>query len=175
MSSKADNFTLEELQEIKSQIEQYGMDLKYFKPVELSTIEVCKDIGCFNAEAWLSEDTQARLSFKKKLGTSKGLHYVVGMLQWGKVHGKKTSYRGLYYMLSKVFIAADMPGGTFSSSMAAILDRSSEEEEGMYLIHLCEGEDLQWPFRVSSQKAIAIPLVHHDVTYDDLSSTKGSW
>ena len=50
MSSEADGFTLEELQEIKSQIEQYGIDLKYFKPVELSTIEVCKDIGHFNAE-----------------------------------------------------------------------------------------------------------------------------
>ena len=59
MTSGADDFTLEELQEIKSQIQWYGMDSKYFKPVELSTIEVCKDIGCFNAEAWLSEDVQA--------------------------------------------------------------------------------------------------------------------
>ena len=57
--------------------------------------------------------------------------------------------------------------------MATILDRSSEEEEGMYLIHLYKGEDLQWPFRVSSQKAIAIPLAYHDVTYDDLSSPVG--
>ena len=81
MSSEADDFTLEELQDIKSQIEQYGVDLKYFKPVELSTIEVCKDIGCFNAEAWLSEDTQAGHSFKKKLSTSKGLCYIAGMLQ----------------------------------------------------------------------------------------------
>ena len=76
-------------------------------------------------------------------------------------------------MLSKVFIAADTPRGTFSSSMAAILDRSSKEEEGMCLIHLYKGEDLQWPFRVSSQKAIAIPLAYHDITYDDPS--KGSW
>ena len=76
-------------------------------------------------EAWLSEDTQAGHSFKKKLGASKGLHYIAGMLQWGKVYGKETSYRGLYYMLSKVFIAADTPRGTFSSGMAAILDRSS--------------------------------------------------
>ena len=150
------------------------MDLKYFKPAELSTIEVCKDIGHFNMEAWLSEDTQAGHSFKKKLGTSKGLHYIAGMLQWGKVYGRETSYRGLYFMLSKVFIAADTPRGTFSSSMAAILDRSSKEEEGMYLICLYKGEDLQWPFRVSSQKAIAIPLAYH-VTYDDPLSLKGSW
>ena len=51
--------------------------------------------------------------------------------------------------------------------MATILDRSSEEEEGMYLICLYEGEDLKWPFRVSGQKAITIPLAYHDVTYDD--------
>ena len=174
MSSKADDFTLEELQEIKSQIEQYGMDLKYFKPAELSTIEVCKDIGQFNVEAWFSEDTQAGHSFKEKLGAGKGLHYIAGMLQWGKVYSKETSYRGLYYILSKVFVAADTPRGTFSSGMATILDRSSEEE-GMYLICLYEGEDLQWPFRVSSQKAIAIPLTYHDVTYDDPSSPEGSW
>ena len=78
-------------------------------------------------------------------------------------------------MLSKVFIAADTPRGTFSSGMAAILDRSSKEEEGMYLICLYEGEDLQWPFRVSSQKAIAIPLAYHDVTYDDPLSLEGGW
>ena len=92
---------LEELQ-IKSGIEQYGVDLKYFKPVELSTIEVCKDIGCFNKEAWFSEDTQAGHSFKK-LDASKGLRYIAGMLQWGKVYGKETSYRGLYYMLSSLY------------------------------------------------------------------------
>ena len=45
----------------------------------------------------------------------------------------------------------------------------------MYLICLYKGEDLQWPFRVSSQKAIAIPLAYHDVTYDDPSSPEGSW
>ena len=133
MSSGADDFTLEELQKIKCQIEQYGMDiLKYFKPVELSTFEVCKDIGHFNAEAWLSENVQAGHFFKKKLGTGKGLCYIAGMLQWEKVYGKETSYRGLYYMLSKVFIAADTPRGTFSSGMATILDKSSEREEGMY-------------------------------------------
>ena len=115
----------------------------------MSTIEVCKDIGHFNTEAWLSEDVQAGHFFKKKLGASKGLHYIAGMLQWGKVYGKETSYRGLYYMLSKVFVATDTPRGTFSSSMATILDKSSEREEGMYLIHLYKGEDLQWPFRVS--------------------------
>ena len=78
-------------------------------------------------------------------------------------------------MLSKVFITADTPRGTFSSGMATILDRSSEEEEGMYLICLYKAEDLQWPFRVSGQKAVAIPLAYHDVTYDDLSSPEGSW
>ena len=57
--------------------------------------------------------------------------------------------------------------------MATILDRSSSKEQGMCLIHLYEGEDLQWPFRVSSQKAVAIPLAYHDITYDDLS--EGSW
>ena len=151
------------------------MDLKYFEAAELSTIEVCKDTGHFSVEAWLSEDTQAGHSFKKKLGTGKCLHYIAGMLQWGKVYGKETSYRGMYYMLSKDFIEADTPRGTFLSGMATILDRSSKEEEGMYLIHLYEGEDLQWPFRVSSQKAIAIPLAYHDVTYVDLSSLKGGW
>ena len=76
-------------------------------------------------------------------------------------------------MLSKVFLAVDTPRGTFLSGMATILDRSSEEEEGMYLIYLYKGEDLQWPFRVSSQKAIAIPLAYHGVTYDD--SSEGGW
>ena len=52
-------------------------------------------------------------------------------------------------MLSKVFVAADTPRGTFSSGMATILDKSSKTEEGMYLIRLYKGEDLQWPFRVS--------------------------
>ena len=42
----------------------------------------------------------------------------------------------------------------------------------MCLICLYEGEDLQWPFKVSSQKATAIPLAYL-ITYDDLS--KGSW
>ena len=123
-------------------------------------------------EAWLSEDTQAEHSFKKKLSAGKGLHYIAEMLQWGKIYGKETSCRGQYYMLSKDFVAADTPRGTFSSGMATVLDRFSEEEEGIYLIHIYEGEDLQWPFRVSSQKAIAIPLAYHDVTYDDPS--KGS-
>ena len=51
MTSDADYFTLEELQEIKSQIEQYGVDLNHFKTGELSTLEVCKDIGHFTGEA----------------------------------------------------------------------------------------------------------------------------
>ena len=63
MSSDTDYFTLEELQEIKSQIEWYGVDLNHFKTEELSTLEVCKDIGHFNGEAWLSDDIQAGWSF----------------------------------------------------------------------------------------------------------------
>ena len=142
MSSDADYFTLEELQEIKSQIEQYGVDLNHFKTGELSTLEVCKDISYFNGEAWLSDDIQAGWSFWSKLGSGKPLHYVAGMLQWGKVHGRETPYVGLYYMLDKVFVAADTPWGSFDSGMAAILEKSSEEEAGMYLIHLHNGEDL---------------------------------
>ena len=68
MCSEADDSHSRRLQEIKSQIEQYGVDLKYFKPVELSTIEVYKDIGHFNVEAWLSEDTQAGHSFQEEAG-----------------------------------------------------------------------------------------------------------
>ena len=94
MSSEADQFTLEELQEIKDQIEQYGVDLTQFKTGELSTSEICKDVGCFNGEAWLSEDIQAGQSFWNKLGLGKALHYVAGMLQWGKVFGRETSYVG---------------------------------------------------------------------------------
>ena len=109
MSSDADYFTLEELQEIKSQIEWYGVDLNHFKTEELSTLEVCKDIGHFNREAWLSDDIQAGWSFQNKLGSGRPLHYVAGMLQWGKVYGRETSYVGLYYMLNKVFVAADTP------------------------------------------------------------------
>ena len=63
MSSEANSFTLEELQEIKSQIEQYGMDLTYFKNRELSTLEICKDISHFNGEAQLSDDIKAGWSF----------------------------------------------------------------------------------------------------------------
>ena len=88
MSSEADDFTLEEFQEIKSQIEQYGMDLKYFKPAELSTTEVCKDIGHFNTEAWLSEDTQAG-HFFKKLGASKGLCYMAGCYSGGRYTARR--------------------------------------------------------------------------------------
>ena len=67
------------------------------------------DISCFNGEAWLPDDMQGKWFFRNKLGSGKPLHYVVGILQWGKVYGRKTSYVGLYYMLNKVFIAADTP------------------------------------------------------------------
>ena len=93
------------------------------------------------------------------------------MLQWGKVHGRETPYVGLYDMLNKVFVAADTPQGSFDSGMAAILDKSSEEEAGMYLICLYYGEDLQWPFKVFGQRAIPIPLAYHD----DVSGCEGEW
>ena len=48
---------------------------------------------------------------------------------------------GLYYMLSKVFVAANTRG-SFDSGMAAIVEKSSDKEVGMYLIHLFSGEDL---------------------------------
>ena len=63
MSSDADYFILEELQEIKSQLEWYGVDLNHFQTRELSTLEICKDISCFNGEAWLSDDIQAGWAF----------------------------------------------------------------------------------------------------------------
>ena len=107
MSSDTDYFTLEGLQEIKSQIEWYGADLNHFKTEELSTLEVSKDIGCSNREAWLSDGIQAGQSFQNKFGSGRPLHYVAGMLQWGKVYGRETSYVGLYYMLNKVFVAVD--------------------------------------------------------------------
>ena len=37
---------------------------------------------------------------------AKSLPYVAGLLQWGKVYGKETSFVGHYYMLNKVFVAA---------------------------------------------------------------------
>ena len=74
-------------------------------------------------------------------------------------------------MLNKVFMAADTPQGSFDSSMAAILNKSSEEEAGMYLVCLYEGEDLQWPFTVVSQRAIPKPLAY----YDDASDCEGGW
>ena len=170
MSSDTDYFTPEELQEIKSWIGWYGVDLNHFKTKELSTLEICKDISCFNGEAWLSDDIQAGRSFQNKLGSGKPLCYVAGMPQWGKVYGRETSYVGLYCMLNKVFVAADTLWGSFDSGMAAILDKSSEEA-GMYLIHLYNGEDLQWPFKVVGQKAIPIPLAYHD----DVSGYEGGW
>ena len=93
------------------------------------------------------------------------------MLQWGKVYGRETSYVDLYYMLNKVFVAADTPQGSFDSGMAAILEKSSKEEVGMYLICLYSGEDLQWPFKVFGQRAISIPLAYHD----DASGYEGGW
>ena len=69
---------------------------------------------------------------------------------------------GCYYMLSRVFVAADTPHGTFQSSLAAMVDKSEEEEPGMYLVHLFHGESLQWPFRVTGHRAIPLPIAYHD-------------
>ena len=55
--------------------------------------------------------------------------------------------------------------------MAAILEKSSEEEAGMYIICLYSEEDLQWPFKVVGQRAISIPLAYHD----DASGYEGGW
>ena len=72
-------------------------------------------------------------------------------------------------MLNKIFVAADTPQGSFDSGMAALLDKSSEGEVGMYLIHLYSGETLQWPFKVIGQRAIPLPLAYHYDTpsYED--------
>ena len=55
--------------------------------------------------------------------------------------------------------------------MAAMLEKSSEEEVGLYLICLYSGEDLQWPFKVVGQRAISIPLAYHD----DASGYEDGW
>ena len=93
------------------------------------------------------------------------------MLQWGKVYGRETSYVGLYYMLNKVFVAADTPRGSFDSGMATMLEKSSEEEVGMDLICLYSGEDLQWSFKVVGHRTISLPLAYHD----DASGYEGGW
>ena len=85
------------------------MDLNHFKKKQLSTIKICKDVGCFNCEAWLSDDIQAGQSFCKRMGDGKPLPYVAEVLQWGKTYGRETSFVGHYYMLNKIFVAAGTP------------------------------------------------------------------
>ena len=162
MDSEIEQFTLEELQEIKDQLEHHSVELNKFKKAELSTIEICKEVGRFNGEAWLADNIQAGQSFRSRLGDGRALPYIAGMLQGGRVHGKETSFVGCYYMLSRVFVAADTPHGTFQSSLAAMVDKSEEEEPGMYLVHLFHGESLQWPFRVTGHRAIPLPIAYHD-------------
>ena len=65
-------------------------------------------------------------------------------------------------MLSKVFVAADTAHGSFQSGMAAMVDKSEEEEPGVYLVCLFHGETLQWPLRVTGQRAIPLPTAYHD-------------
>ena len=55
--------------------------------------------------------------------------------------------------------------------MATMLDKSSEEVPGMYLICLYHGETLQWPFKVTGQRAIPLPIAYHD----DTSSYEDGW
>ena len=138
------------------------MELNCFKKIELSTIEICKDVGCFNGEAWLSDDLQAGRSFCNRLGSGKPLPYVAGLLQWGNIYGKETSFVGCYYMLNKVFVAAGTPQGSFDSGMAVMLDKSSEEVLGMYLVCLYHGETLQWHFKVTGQRATPLPTAYHN-------------
>ena len=109
----------------------------------------------------MADDIQAGWSFCSRLGDGKALPYIAGMLQWGRVHGKETSFVGHYYMLSKVFVAADTPHGSFHSGLATMVDKS-EEEPGMYLVCLFHGETLQWPFRVTGHRAIPLPIAYHD-------------
>ena len=109
MESRNEQYTLKELQEIKDWMDQHGVNLSKFKKAELPTIEICKDVGHFNGEAWLADDIQAGWSFCGTLGDGKALPYVASMLQWGRVYGKETSFVGHYSMLRKVFVAADTP------------------------------------------------------------------
>ena len=108
----------------------------------MSTIEICKEVGCFNGEAWLADDIQAGHSFHSRLGDGKALPYIAGILQLGRVHGKETSFVGHYYMLSKVFVAADTPHRSFQSGLAAMVDKSEEEEPREYLVCIFHGETL---------------------------------
>ena len=89
---------------------------------------------------WLADDIQAGQSFCSRLGDGKALPYIAGMLQWGRVHGKETSFVGCYYMLSKVFVAVDIPCGSFQSGLATMVDKYEEEEPGVYLVCLFHGE-----------------------------------
>ena len=138
------------------------MDLSKFKKTELSTIEICKEVGCFNGEAWLADNIQAGWPFCGRLGDGKALPYIAGMLQWVIVYGKETSFVGHYYMLSKVFAAADTPCGTFQSSLATIVDKSGEEEAAMYLVMSFLWRNSTMAFRVTGQRAIPLPIAYHN-------------
>ena len=74
-------------------------------------------------------------------------------------------------MLSKVFIAGDASHGSFQSGLAALVDKTEDEDAGMYLICLYSGESLQWLFRVSSSRAIPVPVAY----YDGSSHEDGWW
>ena len=119
------------------------MDMDKLKKVELSTIDVCKEVGHFNCEAWLANDAQARSAFHARLGDGKALTYTAGLLQWEEVYGKETSFDGHYYMLSKVFVACDAPCGNLKNGMAILARKTEEDEPGMYLIQLYSGETLK--------------------------------
>ena len=63
MDLDIEQFTLKQLKDIKNHLDHYGVDMNRFQKVELSTIEVCKEVGCFNGEAWLADDIGAGQSF----------------------------------------------------------------------------------------------------------------
>ena len=95
MDSEIEQFTLEELQEIKDQLEHHSVEPNKFKKAELSTIEICKEVGCFNGEAWLADDIQAGQSFCSRLGDGRALPYIAGMLQGGESSWQRDLICGL--------------------------------------------------------------------------------
>ena len=107
--------------------------------------------------------------FLEQVGFGQSLALCGWNVAVGKVFGRETSYVGQYYMLNKIFVAADTPQGSFDSGMAALLNKSSEGEAGMYLVHLYSGETLQRPFKIIGQRPTPLPLADHDDTpsYED--------
>ena len=71
-------------------------------------------------------------------------------------------------MLSKVFMAGDAPQGSFNNGLAILRSKMEDDQPGMFLIWIYKGETLQWPFRVTSSRAVSLPIVYHDgMSYSD--------